>query len=340
MKKKQSQLLLIGLFILIAIYAVYLVISSSQKGTITDKPLSDFAIKDTSTVDQIVIKDNFGNEISVKRDESNIWWLNNGYKARKDAVDIILKTANRIRVQRPVAKSALENTLKKIAVKNKRVDFYQKGVLSKTYFVGNPTMDHYGTYMLLEIPRKGRSNEPFIMEIPGFNGNLESRFFTDAIEWRHTGLFNFDPANIRNVQFEDFESTDKSFQIDAPYKNTFELSDLKGNKAALFDTVKVQKYLINYKKIHFESFTRELSKEQKDSVMASKPRYKITVTGRGGEKKSVKLFNIKLSSPIEDAGNLVEVSRDKMYGLLPNNEMVLVQFYVFRKLLRSYHYFL
>ena len=340
MKRKQSQVLLIIVFLLAASYSIYLITSSSGSGTLAGKPLSDFAIKDTSKVDKIVIQNADGYTVELTKHENYVWMLNGKVRARKDAADMILKTAHRIRVQKPVPKVALENTLRKIAVKNKKVDFYQDGKLIKTYFVGNPTMDHYGTYMLLEIPGIGRSNEPFVMEIPGFNGHLESRFFVDPYEWRHTGVFNYHASNIGQVKLEDFESPEKSFQIDITGENSFELKDLEGNQTALFDTSKVRRYVINYRKVHFEGYTQELTQVQKDSVIASTPRYKISISDKSGETRSITLFNIKLKTPIEEAGSIIEYNNEKMYGLLDDGELVLVQFFVFRKLLRSYSHFL
>ena len=65
----------------------------------------------------------------------------------------------------PVPKAAFNNVIKQIATSGTKVEIYQgKDKPSKTYYIGGATLDHQGTYMILETEGV-KSSVPFIMYI-------------------------------------------------------------------------------------------------------------------------------------------------------------------------------
>ena len=61
---------------------------------------TDFAIADTSTVDKIFIADMDGGQVTLTRPtQGSLWDVNGQFKAREDAVNLLLKTFHRARVQ-------------------------------------------------------------------------------------------------------------------------------------------------------------------------------------------------------------------------------------------------
>ena len=65
---------------------------------------SAFAIADTSSISKIFIADKDGFQALLERVPGQRYWsLNGNYLARKDAVDLLLKTFKRVKVQSPVA---------------------------------------------------------------------------------------------------------------------------------------------------------------------------------------------------------------------------------------------
>ena len=152
---------------------------------------TDFGIVDTSKVDKIFIADMDGVEVTLTRPErGRLWDLNGKYKAREDAVKLLLKTFRRAAVQGPVAEAAQENVVRLIAARGKKVEIYQGGDQPvKTWYVGTATPSHTGTYMVLETP-EGRGAEPYVVHMEGFTGYLSTRFFTSEREWRYTGIFD------------------------------------------------------------------------------------------------------------------------------------------------------
>ena len=205
------------LLILVALTLVSGVLWFLNEGvsTMDSKPLADFAISDTARVDKIYIVDTDQNAVTLTRDPNSRYWdLNGTYKARKDAVDLLLKTFKRIKVKSPVPEAAKENVIKLLAAGGKKVEIYQGGDEPvKTYIVGNATQDHTGTYMLLETADEGLSTEPFITHMEGFTGFLSTRFFTDVEEWRYTGVFDYPALQITELHVQDHDHPERSFKI-------------------------------------------------------------------------------------------------------------------------------
>ena len=113
---------------------------------------SDFALEDTSSVSRMFISDFEGISADLTRQSDNTWKINDKYKARQDAIDLILKTVNSVKVTETVPRSSKETVIKSMAGSSIKVEIYTSSEKpAKVYYVGNPTQNHFGTYMLLEI---------------------------------------------------------------------------------------------------------------------------------------------------------------------------------------------
>ena len=115
--------------------------------------LKDFAIKDTSKIIKFKISDTEDNSIVISRNVNSNKWILEGskYTANKSSVDLLMETFYRIRVKQDVPKSALNTVINRLSVRHKKVDvFFENEKPFKTWFIGSPTQDHLGTYMLLQ----------------------------------------------------------------------------------------------------------------------------------------------------------------------------------------------
>ena len=87
------------LYILIFITAVTggVWLYTQPAGQLTSIEGTDFAVDDTSTIDKIFIADMDGVEVTLSRPErGRLWDLNGKYKAREDAVKLLLKETMKI----------------------------------------------------------------------------------------------------------------------------------------------------------------------------------------------------------------------------------------------------
>lgn len=336
-KMMKRNIILLAILLLLGIVAV-VVYRNNDKGSLADKPLSDFAIADTASVNKIVITDHLGNKATLERIQGNkLWRLNNKYFAREDAVDLLLKTFNRIRIRGNVSDSMRDNMMKLLATSSKRVEIFMGSEApAKIYYVGVPTPDHTGTLMLLEIPGLGRSEEPYITHIEGFTGFLSTRFFTNELEWRYTGVFEYPNLEFDQVDVIHHTTPAESFRVRFDGKNGIEFftgyqsSGDFSNKESSIDSMAVRGLLLGLKKVHFESFNTQLKPEQTDSLRNITPSYTIRVRQLNGKIKQVDLYlKPPVKQVLDDNGNVIPYDMDFFWGKMEDGEIGMAQTYNF-----------
>lgn len=321
-------------------YLAYFLSENNESGAVmSSEALSDFAIRDTAQIDKLIITDTDGNPGVTLIRTANEWQSEKKECIQQHLVQTILETIKYIKVKSPVPKGAVETTNKSIAAHHKKMEIYVNGELSKTWYVGNPTQDQYGTYMLLKDPEKGKSPEPFIMHLPNMYGNLSTRFVTDPREFECTEVFRYDPLNIKTVDVTIPDSTHLNFRIEALDDNLFKVYQNDRNLEN-FDTTLVRSYLVQYKKIHFEGHNYDLTEEMIDSIQATQPFYTIDVTTKDGQEKGVRIFRRKYTyDKVGLDGELLEYDQDRVWVELEDGRLVVGQIYVFGRLMRDIRLF-
>jgi len=321
-------------------YLAYNLTQNDGSGAVmATEALSDFAIKDTSSIDKLVITDTEGNPgVTLMRVDDE--WQSAEYECiQQHLVTTILETIKYIKVKSPVPEGAIENTNKNIAAHHKKMEIYENGKLSKTWYIGNPTQDQYGTYMLLKDPAKGKSPEPFIMHLPNMYGNLSTRFVTDPREFECTEVFRYDPLSIQTIEVTQPDSSFLNFKIEALNENLFEVYN-NDKKLIGFDTSRVRGYLVQFKKIHFEGHNYGLTKEMTDSIKSSTPYFTIEVNTKAGEQNAIRLFRRKyVIDKVGLDGELLEYDQDRLWVQLNDGRLVVGQFYVFGRLMQDIRFF-
>lgn len=342
MSNKTKLLLLIALLGLGGWYAYTL----TQNGSgVSDEPYADFAIKDTANIEKVVISEKDGGLITIVRGEDHKWYIEeSGLRAQPYNINLILETAYRIKVKQDVPPKIVENIITQIAVRHKKVQFFEKGASSpfKVWYVGNGTNDHMGTYMLLE--KDGlKSSLPYIMHKPGVYGTLDVRFFSDPLEWRYSGVFNYNVGEIKKIEVTFFEEPQQSYSVEVTDKGKVILKDYQKTTIPYFDSTQVKHYVTHYRDIFYESVNRVLDAKQVDSVLASKPIYLFKVTDVKGVTKTAKLFPMAgeemaiQGTPFEEKGYDTERAWCSIDG---SKELVKVQFHTWDLLCKPIWYYL
>lgn len=323
MKNKKIQITILLILTLVSGYFIF----NNQKGSIK-KELRDFAIEDTATVDKLFLVDKQNNSILLER-KQDYWTVNGNYEARQDLINIVLKTLHRLRVKEPVAKSAHDNIVKSLAVKSTKVEVYQNGKQAKTMYIGGPTMDSYGTYMILE-----NSSRPFIMEIPGFRGYLSTRFTTLEIEWRAQSVFHIPLNNIKKVTFNNLLEPKESFSV-THANNEYGLYNSKNEAITDFNTIEVKKFLMEFRKKNFNKYIEDVPQEWQDSIKQSQPMFIISVEKADGNKQWVKAFNKPGWGKVDFFGDDLPVDPDNFFLLNDNNDFVYAQYFSFNPIFKK-----
>lgn len=338
MRKKNR--LAIVLVVLMGSLTFWFVIKN-KNGTIR-KEMKDFAVKDTAAIDKIFLADKNGRNLTLTR-EADGWKVNGKYGVRMDCLETLLETFARIDVKEPVGKKAQDNVMKALAARAVKCEIYQHGELVKAYYVGSETQNQMGTNMIMiDLETMKAMERPFVTYIPGFEGFLTTRYFTEERGWRDRTMFKYNPNDIKSVKMEVPYNPTYGYELTVKGNNDYEIKMLSDNKVVTdIDPLAVKQYLSYFQVLSFESFEVDLKQPQIDSVLKSQPINILTVTDKNGVVNKVKFYARKPDKPLDDKnGNPIKFDEERMDALMNNGvDFVMVQFFMFGKVMPSVDYF-
>ncbi len=302
----------------------------------SDTELLEFSIKDTTSINKIIITDQHNRVITLVKNELN-WTDSEGNCMIQEPIHTILETIKNIQFKGYVPEGSRKNIVRLMVGNHMKVEIFQNNEWAKTWYIGHPTQDHYGTYMLLETPDE-KSDLPVIMKVKGLDGIIEPRFFADYRRWKCTEVFAIPLDSIEEVKVSFPENRNDNFRV---WKNNsnFKLW-LNGKQPKALDTLSVIQYLQNFKKIHYELANFELSEKQVDSVRKSSPFCKLAVKEKSGVKHSVRMFRMPFDQKtVNDFGDSIAYNPDRFWCELSSGELVKCQYFVFNPLIMGKLYF-
>ena len=332
-----TQKIKVALLLFAALCIISILLYLKNTSSTLPKELRDFAVEDTAGISKIFLADKNNKTITLVR-KDGFWTVNELFSARKDLVDVMLKTICRLNVKAPVSKSTHNTIVKSLATSSVKVEIYQKDKLIKTFFVGGATPDNLGTYMLLE-----GSSTPFIMDIPGFFGYLTSRFTTDLNDWRDHSVFRYNFSDIANVEVNIPSAPTQSFRVSNLSNNRFSLESLAEGKQILhFDTNALKEFLASFKRLNFESFISDVSQKRKDSILKSTSLVSIAVTDGSGTRNFAKFYyKPNFTKKLSQDGDPFPYDPDRMYAFInQDKDLVNAQYFVFDPVMKELKYFL
>lgn len=336
---KKSTIIILTVLIALAGLSIYIYKSKGKTSTI-DKEASDFKYKDTAAIDKIFLADKDGKQILVERKKEG-WMVDEKYHVRPDVIELLLYTIKSVEVKSPVSKNGRNSVIKIMSSKSTKIEIYSKGEKVKQYYVGHPTQDNTGTYMLLTNLETGENyEEPFITHIPGFDGFLSSRYLTDAVDWRDRLILNYRPPQIKQIKLELHGDPDSSFVIDLFSMQRFGLKTKKGSIA--FEEDKMKQYIA-----YFQNVNCEIVLDKKDKIVDSLsksaiPFATLTITDRNNGNSSCEFFHKQaIAEKNKEYGIDYKYDPDRLFVRYNNGkDYGVAQFYVFGKILQTYQYFL
>jgi len=348
---------IILLITVILFVVVAFLLARNQYSTLKEKE-SDFAVRDTASITKIFIADKKENSVLLERSGSG-WLLNGAYNANTKVVDFLLSTMKRIRVKAPVPLAMRNGVISRIASIGTKVEIYQEVYRinlfnkykffkhekrTKVLYVGDATQDNMGTYMLIED-----ADNPYIVFIPGFRGFLYTRFSPKPDDWKSHAVFSTKLTDIKSVRLKFNRKPENSFRVDVyDAKGNYTLTRLSdGAVLDSYDTLKLLNFLTSFRDLRYETRMNKLMTPMKiDSIIHSQPLYEMMLVDRNADTTEVLMFK-KPSLPDEVASNydfvdkLVPIDHDRFYALINNgNDFVLMQYYVFDKVLYPLPYYL
>ncbi len=233
----------------------------------------DFAVPDIERVHKIFIAGRKGERTTLERDGKGGWLYNGQFETNMQVVQPLLDVIQQVRIQYKPPVKAVDNMVKVLATEGMKVELYDEaGENLKTYYVGGATADERGTYMIME-----GADQPYVVELPAWEGNVSVRFKRFGDEWRDKILFKTPIEEIASVSVEYPKQKNQSFRVSraggsfkvAPfYEITPEIN-------RPFRSGSIEAFLVNFESIGAESFRNDHVK--RDSVLRQIPFCTITL---------------------------------------------------------------
>jgi hypothetical protein len=331
MKKNLIQIIILALLLGIVIIAQIVPVGNSRlmdmlkiNKTGTIKELRDFSIEDTSRITRIFMVDKENMTADLTREQGNKWIINGKYPAKKYDINMLIGTMHMMRIKSPVATSAEENIIKRLATKSVKVEVYDGEDLLKTYYIGGVTQNQTGTYAMLE-----GSSKAFIIEIPGFRGYLSSRFHTVENLWRSARIFQYEDSEINKITVNVGEQPAQSFAIIVNEAGKYDLLNTAEQKASSFDTLAVRRFVREFKNKAFSKFYPNEMQVKADSIYNSPFFYRYKVELKTGRDAEFSLHKVKGYV----ADDIMEI--DYMNGIVNQTLWVSAQTHLFATMFRE-----
>jgi hypothetical protein len=332
MRKTLLYLLLLAVLAFGVYYFIF-----SNKGSDFSKSEAGFTIKDTSEIGKIFLSNPAGDNILLERTDSG-WMVNKQYKALNSTLKTLM-TAMCLQVPvAPVSEVANDNVIKSMAGNAIKTEVYdRKGKKITVFYVGGEAPGGLGTNMLMEGAKR-----PYIVQVPGFQGYITSRYNPDLKFWRDRTVFNFAPDQIQRVSVEYPQQPIRSFVINRTGDTSFTVDvdkDLSAGKSVNDRRCRV--YLSYFTNINCEGYFNGLNAGV-DTVLRSTPkRCVIDVTTKNGKSQHLDIYwmpinkrSKNLTQHNEDVPD--DYDADRFFGVMNNNkDTVLIQNYVFSKMFRQ-----
>jgi len=290
------------------------------------KSNSSFAVDPKNEITGIEFSQK-GERLVLKKKDHN-WFMNENIETRKSGINFIIRILHDIEIKSPVSAELFEKEISENETEPVKVRVFEKKKLVKTFLVYKTRSNIYGNIMKMK-----ESSKPFIVYVPGFEGDIGSAFTLNDLFWQPYTIFNLLPSEIASVHFENLSDTTSSFAI-FNKNHEFTLSDM--NKVLEgWDTSLVTRYLSYFARIPFESWDLEIADEEKEKVKSQTPLFRITVNSTDGGSTVLTLWEI-----LSEENGKIKSDKDRLYGKTGDrDDLFVVRYFDIDPVLKKRSYF-
>lgn len=336
MKKSTIILLVFFLLLGIATFGYLQVGKERQQSTLLGSD-RNFKVEDPDKIHKIFIAQRTTGETTTLERKDGYWQCNGQYKTLPNAIDNLMRAFKEMEIKYKPADAAVPSMVRDLSTLGIKVELYdKKNQLLKAFYVGGSPPDERGTYMILE-----GENQPYVVHLPTWEGNLRFRFNLSGEDWRDKTIFALAPEAIESVSIDYPKQLKESFRLIKKGSN-YEVSPLDSLTPRLQKPLKageVEAFLVGFRQIAAEAF--ETKNPKRDSVLQTIPFSIITVKSIAGVTQQVKLYPIPYSViETDQQGRAVNRTYvERYFALVNETEFMLVQHRVFQSILWGYDFF-
>jgi hypothetical protein len=287
---------------------------------------SSFACDPSKEITMIEIS---GGDKSLKLVKTGSKWIvNSGDEARKNGISFITSILSEMKIKSPVSEELFEKEISETSLEPISVRAYGNGRLLTKFLVYKTASNRYGNIMKINSRSK-----PFIVYMPGFEGDIGSVFTVNELYWKPFVVFNMLPSEITSVELQNFVDSASSFTI-LNKKGRFCLSD---NSEELIgsDSSRILRYISYFTFIPFDEWIIGQGVAEAKTAEVKRPLYRISVTGINGRKRILDLWVRNLTGPDGESAD-----SDRLLGKFKGEDnYFIIRYFDIDPLLKKKSYF-
>ena len=271
-----------NILLLIILLVLLVLVMVVRHGSPFGRGQTDFAADPSKEITAVEFTE-AGNRI-VLRKEGDDWKVNGKSDARKSGITFLLQVLTRMKIKSPVSPALFSEEITERGVNPVHVRVFGGRRMISSYFVYKTGSNKYGNIMKI---RPG--SKPFIVYVPGFEGDIGSAYTMNELFWLPYTIFNLLPSEISSIRFENYSDPAASFLI-SYNDRTYTLSDSKSLLSG-WDTSRVKRFISYFTRIPFEDWALDMPDNLRDSIISVKPAFRITVSNSNGQKRMLTLWD-------------------------------------------------
>lgn len=282
--------------ILLVVIVLILILIIFRTRSPFGKSNSSFASEPASEITRIEFLQN-GKKL-ILDNKGDTWIVNGKTDARKSGIHFILRVLKEITIKSPVSAELFEDEITSKNISPVKVRVFEKGRNLKTFYVYKTSSNIYGNIM-----KTKEKSKPFIVNIPGYEGDIGAAFTLNELYWQPFTVYNLLPSEIASIRFSNFSDTSSSFTI----TNNGHQHLLSGNSGNLtgWDTALIVRYISYFAWVPFESWAFDMEKARQEAIQKEPPMYIITVITSSGKKKELTLWQLTDAETGADSDRLL-----------------------------------
>jgi len=319
-----SKILIKSIVLIIVIVMIMLILFTGR--TPFGKSNSSFATEQGKEITRIELS--FAGKKLILEKKGDNWLINGKSEARKSGIMFIERILTEIKIKSSVSSGFFESEIKAKNIIPVKVKVFENRRLLKTFLVYKTLSNPYGNIMKIN-----ESSKPFIVYVPGYEGNIGSAFITNELYWQPNIVFNLLPSEIESVSFENFSDTASSFKI-TKTNQKYSFSGSARNNAG-WDSSLVIRYISYFARVPFESWAFDITDTEKKSIEASLTLYRITVNTTLNTKVILNLWAIQKYD-----NGIKKTDSDRLLGKTDtNDELFILRYFDIDPLIKKRSYF-
>ncbi len=211
-------LILFGALILLGGVAYFATVDPTVTATINDRA---FGYPESEKIDRIFIADREGNRTELLRGGPT-GWTYDGYPANENAMKNLLQAVEKMEVRSLPSSTAVPNLVRSLAGGGILVQLFDaEDNKLRGYYIGGGTNGELGTAAIME-----GSENPYVVHLPLWSGNVRHRFNLRGDEWRSKVLFDVDPEKVAYLSIAYPRQESKGFRMERTSESTFRVIPL------------------------------------------------------------------------------------------------------------------